>query len=801
MNPTFNDVSLERIDFRNYGISSNVLIDRTLGIERNNVARTTYIPNDAFIVSSTIQSLTSMTSPTTSTGVLKFTGDLDGGGQPKVQTKAFTDEIYNSLGSYTFPTITVTGTSTLGDAITMNGSTAAKRTLNLCYLTLKASDAINSTNRVSIYHSLDNLVIDNLQNSGTTNFIMRDEIGTQSTTLSLVYGQARITGSLESGPLNVLGISSHSGNSTFSTLSSSGLATLNSLAVTTTSSHTGNSTFSTLSSSGLATLNSLSITNASGSQTVTIDAISGFKKNVVLDGTLATDRQFTCCYMNLFPIGLTGNGSRMYHGATTTMFFENLVNSSLINFAVRDAAGTTLSPLIVSFNSVSIGQKILMTGTTASSALNIENVGQMIFENSTNGKITQTSNTFPSDYSYNIFKKSSVRIKQSNITGSSSSAFEILDEVSTIRGFIFIPNAATSSYNLLVGSSDDVITTRVQNGAAITIAPWSTIFLGLRIHSSSSSTGSCTIRAASNIITVNETSITMNQSLDMIGTTSVTRKINNISTLQLFDINGVAGKTCEMSVDNNVINIMSNLLNGYFAFSVKDLSSVVTIPFTIAPANTSVLNTFIIRFAGTTSTRVEVTQSSLGICEMNNTNSSSLASEFRFKVQDTSAVVSTPLTINSSSVTLSKPLVLPTPSSLNFIGYVYDALITSTNYLTSANIRNITTYQIPFTGTYLIMWKWRALADTTDATMTALEIGVARSTTNSFDFYTPQYISYRNLLPMYSTVSATNEAHFGTQCTLTLTQNNYIYFNCRATWTGSPTYISLGGYYTITRLA
>jgi hypothetical protein len=286
MNPTFTDVSLERIDFRNYGISSNVLIDRTLGIERNNVARTTYIPNDALIVTSTIQSLTSITTPTTSTGVLKFTGDLDGGGLPKVQTKAFTDEIYNSLGSYIFPTITVTGTSTFEDAITMNGSTAAKRTINLCYLKLKARDNINTSDRVSIYHAADNLVFDNLQNSGTTNFIMRDAIGTSSTTLSLTYGQALITGVLQSANLMITGTSSHSGNSTFSTLSSSGLATLNSLTVPTTSSHTGNSTFTTLSSSGLATLNSLSITNASMSQTVTINALSGFKKNVVLDGTL-----------------------------------------------------------------------------------------------------------------------------------------------------------------------------------------------------------------------------------------------------------------------------------------------------------------------------------------------------------------------------------------------------------------------------------------------------------------------------------------------------------------------------------
>jgi hypothetical protein len=773
MNPTFTDVSLERINFRNYGISSNVLIDRTLGIERNNVAGTTYIPNDALIVSSTIQSLTSITTPTTSTGVLKFTGDLDGGGIPKVQTKAFTDEIYNSLSSYTFPSLNVTGTSTFGDVITMNGSTAAKRTINLCYLNLKASDtSLTNSNRVSIYHALDNLAIDNLQNSGTTNFITRNEIGTTSTTLSLTYGLARVTGAFESGTISVSGASSH----------------------------TGNSTFTTLSSSGLATLNSLSITNASGSQTVTIDALSGFKKNMVMDGTLATDRQFTCCYMNLFPIGLTGNGSRIYHGATTTMFLENLVNSSVIQFALRDGSGTTLSPLIVSFNGVSIGQKITMSGAATTSALNIENVGQMIFENSTNGKITQTGNIFPTDTSLNNFKRTLVRVRQAATTGGATTAFEILDDALGTRGFMFIPNASGGSYNPLVVTNDNLMTTRLHNADNFTFAPYSSIALGLRITATSSTTGSCILRAGSNSLTINEATFGINQSIDLTGTTSATRKINNISTLQLFDINGVVGKTCEMSVDNNVVNIISNLLNGYFAFSVKDLSSVTTIPFTIAPANTSILNTFILRFAGTTSTRVEMTQSSLGICEMNNTNTSSLASEFRFKVQDTSAVVSTPLTINSTNVTFSKPLVLPTPSSLNFIGFVYAALITSTNFTSSASIRNVDFYQAPFTGTYLIMWKWRALADTTPATMSALEIGIARTATNTFDIYTPQYVSFLPLLPMYPTISTTIEAHHATQCSLRLNANDYIYFNCRSTWTG-PTYISLGGFYSITRLA
>lgn len=733
MNPTFNDVSLERIIFRNYGISSNVLIDRTLGIERNNVAGTTYIPNDALIVSSTIQSLTSITTPT----------------------------------------INVTSNSTFGDAITMNGSTAAKRTMNLCYLNLKTSDEIlTNPNRVSIYHATEKLVVDNLQNSGTTNFITRDEIGTSSTTLSLTYGLAKVTGALEANILSILG----------------------------TSSHTGNSTFSTLSSSGLATLNSLSITNASGSQTVTINALSGFKKTMVMDGTLATDRQFTCCYMNLFPIGLTGNGSRLYHGATTTLFIENLVNSSVIQFALRDGSGTTLSPLIVSSTAISLGQKITMSGAATTSALNIENVGQIIFENSTNGRITQTANILPADTSLNTFKRSYVRIRQAATTGGATTAFEVLDDALGTRGFMFIPNASSGAYNPLVTTNDNLMTTRFQNADNLTLAPYSTIGLGLRLTSTSSTAGSCVLRAGSNTFTINEATIAMNQSIDLTGTTSATRKINNVSTLQLFDINGVAGKTCEMSVDNNVVNISSNLINGYFAFSVKDLSSVATIPFTIAPANTSILNTFILRFAGTTSTRVEMTQSSLGICEMNNTNTSSLASEFRFKVQDTSAVVSTPLTIKSTNVTLSKPLVLATPSSLNFIGYVYDALITSTNYITSAAIRNIASYQIPFTGTYLIMWKFRALADTINATMSALEIGVATSATNSFDFYTPQYLSYRNLLPMYSTLSATTNVHFGTQCTMRMTANDYIYFNCKSTWTG-PTFISLGGYYSITRLA
>lgn len=711
MNPTYTTVTLDRIHFVNYGFSSNVLIDRTLGIERNLASKTTYIPTDVFIVHSTMQSLTSVSSP-----LLRFTNDLDTNGAPKNQIKAFTDALHTSLSTATFPTLTVNGNATFAGTIRSNGTSHLTQQIYTIYYNLLRSNVSGATGSRLYHGPANNMYIENFTNDGIINMVTRDMFGgiiipikiyaelveivpevTMASTLylngstSLIcnggasFFNLSVTGNFSCGALftglATLQSLSVTNASALSTLTTSGLATLNSLAVTNASTLnslavTNVTTLSTLTTSGLATLDSLFITNASASETVTINAVTGIQKNLTFNGTTATDRSQTCCYYNIQPTQLTGLGSRIYQ-TFSSLVFETFQPFSSIFFTVKDASSNAVNTFICFSDQVQIAQRIVMAGSSGTTQRNISNVGNLIFEDSQNAKINQTSNNFAvTDYSSNVFKKSSVRIRQSNVSGSSASAFEIVDEVAspTIRGFVFIPNSSNGAYNNLVTTNDNVLTTRTQDAGGITISPWSTLTLGLRIAATSSTTATCILRAGGNLITINETSMT----------------------------------------------------------------------FTSAST--------------------------------------------------------TALTVQSTNIVCSKPLIQMTPTSLAHPGFVHFDTIAMDWIYSSTTIRNIASYQIANAGTYLIMWRWEGENPSlSDMNVELLAIGIARSGTSSLDNGTPQGISVVHLQHTFPTITITKTPYWTTQCSLVIPAGGWIYFNYYAKFTGTSQ-LGIGGTYSITRI-
>lgn len=170
------------------------------------------------------------------------------------------------LGNASSDTLTVAATSTFNAPVTINS------TLHVTGATTLDSTLGAGATTVTTLHATGAATLDSTLNAHATTVTTLHATGGGLLDSDLVVGgNESVTGTLGVTGLSTLG-AVHAGATTTTTLSSSGLATLNSASVTTTLGVTGTSTLgvlnagatgvSTLSTSGLATLNSLSVTGA-----------------------------------------------------------------------------------------------------------------------------------------------------------------------------------------------------------------------------------------------------------------------------------------------------------------------------------------------------------------------------------------------------------------------------------------------------------------------------------------------------------------------------------------------------------
>lgn len=142
-------------------------------------------------------------------------------------------------------------------------------------------------------------------------------------------------------------------------------------------------------------------------------------------------------------------------------------------------------------------------------------------------------------------------ILNQSLGASSNSHLQITDTVSN-NGLKFLPNSSLLATNQFVGSSESVISTNQNNSSLVLTSANTTLPFGIRISSSSSSSGTITMRVGSNnSIIVNQTSNAINGNLNIAGP----------------DVNFLSGTNVVYSNGLNITNNSPLITNGPISFS------------------------------------------------------------------------------------------------------------------------------------------------------------------------------------------------------------------------------------------
>ena len=138
-----------------------------------------------------------------------------------------------------------------------------------------------------------------------------------------------------------------------------------------------------------------------------------------------------------------------------------------------------------------------------------------------------------------------------SLGASSNAHLQITDTVSN-NGLKFLPNSSLLATNQFVGSSESVISTNQNNSSLVLTSANTTLPFGIRISSSSSSSGTITMRVGSNnSIIVNQTSNAINGNLNIAGP----------------DVNFLSGTNVVYSNGLNITNNSPLITNGPISFS------------------------------------------------------------------------------------------------------------------------------------------------------------------------------------------------------------------------------------------
>lgn len=528
--------------------------------------------------------------------------------------------------------------------------------------------------------------------------------------------------------------------------------------------------------------------------------------------------------------GLTDNSGnyassplfQLYQVGNTT-YHQNLVNSGVQTFTVKDASGNNIQPLFINSSGSSFDRDVSIS---ANRNLNMS-AGSGIINQPTVVASTAT----------NSLKKTNIVVDSGLATGSGTPALEIYDNVNA-KGLYILPNSGSGSLGDTNRQNDCCLTSRAsQNSNALTLSNWnSNLRNGLRIFTTDvsncgislqcgqASTGDWTAFNMDYTRTggVNVTTTTFNNVINFNpggNLAPARRQLIGLGTLNFTDISGnttSGSRNTLMYMDSSMVvpgMVYDCSLNGgYHIFSANDNSGVKSTPIYFGAALTSVSNTLTIRNATTTSNRFDI--STDGTQNTNIRARSTTASTSALININCDEVNSGGTTFNRAVLTIApsyfevkRPIQInysTTPSTISQLGFSETTTANSNipigGVASSANIRNAHTYSITSAGTYLINWGISFVMNSGTATFTGggLQFGIATSSINSFDSNTQTYTSYVNLTRLYPTLTTTTY-YQPTSCTFRTTSSATIYFNYLAEYTGGTNIIP-GGQYTITRI-
>lgn len=459
---------------------------------------------------------------------------------------------------------------------------------------------------------------------------------------------------------------------------------------------------------GVMTINAIE----TGSLTINNPGVSlSVKGQIVQNGTSDADRQITSTYYNFRPQSGSGSGSRIFHDSGNNLFISGLQNNSVIQVAVRDGVGNQFIPMTINTVEIALQRRINFTSTSIGSS-DLVSVGNVVLDVTKNGRISQGTTILPSVANQNLLGKSSIRIKHEAITGGATTGLEILDENPTIRGLMVIPNVSQGAYNNIVASNDILVTTRPQNDSTLTLAPWASHHLGIRI----TPLPEITLRCNASILTIANLGFVMNNHLTFTGTN---RRINDCTGLRLIEplINT---NQMELYLENTTFNLGLTTPSGLLVFTVRDAASTPLNIITADFGSTSFFNNVSFRNSTVNSTFTRFAQSDTGLFIMTGTSSAAINSELRFSTRNSAGVTSSALNIRHDGVYLDRPLNHMTPTSLAHIGFIFrpnlDSLVISVfNQLFIPHLL----YEVilPFVGTYQIEVGYRLTNIMTNTTL------------------------------------------------------------------------------------
>lgn len=478
------------IYYSKYGVSSDDIIPHVFGFIRAGDTGITSLPYDRFVVSKDITSNVYVSAPVGKYNDVYFMGDLDGDNLPKIQNKAFTNEISSQIDTNT------------SDISTANTSITS---INSSLSTLTTQIGTNEAN---------------IENNTTTLADHSSSIATlQSRTTKLSYNSGTDTSTLNSKVL-INNTMTH-GNVTF----------------------TQGTDYYIYNSTPTGTIN-FTVTDVSSiTRTMTIDQF------VNLSGI--NDIHANKVYISGTQVDITTINSTLSSHTSTLSSHTSSISTNQTNI-MNNVTDIAIANANIASNTSTIGTNTtnistLQTKTTditrTGSVTAITNLGILTWDTTT-GYLNQSS--ISGDFSTtNSLRRTTIKTKLSDwTTGTSSPSFTISDDNGgNTRAIHFIPNCTQGVYTGLAALNGQLITTSSKDNTTLTIAPWSSLQLGIKMTASSTTTGTIIVKAGNNHIQINETDFTFintTTNLQKISTSSITNYLPTQISLSSYTPNSLA---------------------------------------------------------------------------------------------------------------------------------------------------------------------------------------------------------------------------------------------------------------------
>jgi len=317
------------------------------------------------------------------------------------------------------------------------------------------------------------------------------------------------------------------------------------------------------------------------------------------------------------------------------------------------------------------------------------------------------------------------------------------------RGLNYIVNATAGAYNPIVGVNDCIVVTRFRpagESIGLSLCTTNSPANGIRISSANSTSAQITLRTDTSTIVMSNTAInpiSINDRIYMGGTTTSTRRVDNVSILNLFDTSNTSGRL-EVLVDSPTQQVQYRSITNafYHTFYVTNTSSITNARFTIADGNVATIGTNFHVRSTTTTTRLEFNTDVSGVTDFLGTNSSSLDSTINVKLRNSAGTIITTQVYTPALITENVPTntTSVTPSLASQNGSIGSNLYTSGVITSGTTINNFFSITFPNVGTYsLTLVKQLTNSDGSQITINQIYIGLSDNTTT---LYMPSSGSY-----------------------------------------------------------